>query len=264
MSSTAKREVKRQRSVGLRSRFVLPSVSLLLSAAVAAQEPLDFVLAVDTSGSMAFEVMQVQTNLNAFASTLFLDGYDLHLILISNNDICAPVPLGSGSCPVDENLPGYRHVVQTIGSSDALQKILDTYAMWSGSLRPGSRRSVMVVSDDDSALGAADFVDGLIALDPDFSSFQFHAIAASGQGTLVLSDPGPCDCLFGDSGCVPKSADEGAVYKELTAVRPGVFYDLCTQDFAPAWPLIVNSIDGLIFFDGFRSGDTSLWSGATP
>ena len=80
-------------------------------------------------------------------------GFDLHLILIaaaSPDGPCVPAPLGSGSCPADENLPGYRHVVSSVASRDALTHVINGYPQYSSSLRPGSRRVTLAVSDDDS------------------------------------------------------------------------------------------------------------------
>jgi hypothetical protein len=172
---------------------------------------------------MAAEVLEVQQGLNTLAAILGGLGFDLKLILVSDGSsmggICVPPPLGSGSCPLDENLQAYVHVQESVGIGDALQKVLDTYTSWSGSLRAGSRRAVMVVSDDDSDLPAGEFVEALIALDPGFARFQFQAIAGSETGSVVFENPGPSDCLFTDPLCEIKSAHEGVEYKELAGMR---------------------------------------------
>jgi hypothetical protein len=80
-------------------------------------------------------------------------GYDLHLILIaaaSPDGPCVPATLGSGSCPADENLPGYRHVVSSVASRECIDArdqripaVLVVAASWFPPRDPG-------VSDDDS------------------------------------------------------------------------------------------------------------------
>jgi hypothetical protein len=212
--------------------------------------PLDIVVAVDTSGSMDDEMAEVEANLNWFIVGLATVGWDPRLILIAEDSLCVPAPLGSGLCTNDEQLPGYRHVVDTVGSNDALQKILDHYDDYSSSLRPGSKRSVIVVSDDESDLSAGAFVSALLAADAGFGSFQAHAIAAS-VDAFVPPLPNVCT-TFG--------AAEGAVYKSLVAMSGGVFYDLCLQDFDPGFLAIATSTGAPVFCDGFESGDASAWA----
>jgi hypothetical protein len=48
----------------------------------------------------------------------------------------------------------------------------------------------------------------------------------------------------------PVAAAEGVVYKQLVAQTSGAFYDLCTQDFTPAWARIADAV--AIFVDGFE------------
>jgi len=219
----------------------------LVPSAEAARPALDAIVVVDTSGSMDAEAAEVQAGLNVFATILQGKGYDLHLILIADATICAPAPLGSGNCVAgDQNLPGYRHVLVSVDSNDSLDQVLATYPQYSASLRPGSRRVFLEVSDDDSDLSANDFTVQLIATDAGFARFQFHAIVAS-TDPLFLPPGNVCN----PGGFNPLAAAEGAVYKQLVAQTGGAFYDLCLQDFDPAWPAIADAI--AIFLDGFEN-----------
>lgn len=208
------------------------------STATAEKQPADIVIAVDTSGSMSEESAEVQQNLNAFASIITQSGIDVHVVLIADATVCIPSPLGSGTCNgMDEALPAYRHVVQTVNSNDALQVILSTYAQWQPSLRPNATKTFLVVSDDNSSMSAADFTSQLLALDPPmFQGFLFHAIVAN-------SDPldcfgfgcpanNPC-CYSVGPFCESYGAEEGTVYKQLTMQTMGIAGDLCTQEFDP-------------------------------
>jgi hypothetical protein len=220
---------------------------VVASPAAAARPPLDVIVVVDTSGSMDAEAAEVQSGLNTFATILQNKGYDLHLILIADATICAPAPLGSGNCIAgDQNLPGYRHVLLSVGSNDSLDQVLASYPQYSASLRPGSRRVFLEVSDDDSDLSASNFAIQLIATDAGFVQFQFHAIVASTNPAVP-----PPGNVCNPGGFSPLAAAEGAVYKQLVLQTGGAFYDLCLQDFAPAWPEIAKAI--AIFLDGFES-----------
>jgi hypothetical protein len=217
--------------------------------ALAGGTPLDVVVAVDTSGSMDLEVAEVEGGLNHFANALHARGYDPRLVAIAAaSDLCVPAPLGSGACPADENLPGYRHVTFAISSNDALQQILNLYPNYQASLRAGALRWILVVSDDDSDLSAASFGSQLVPLDAAFAGYRFHAIAASVAPSLIVPDA----CNTGEFPPLPLAAAEGAVYKQLVAQTGGVFYDLCLQDFDPAWPKIA-ALDTSLFRDGFES-----------
>ncbi|AKT40536.1 vWA domain-containing protein [Chondromyces crocatus] len=202
-------------------------------------QPADIIIAVDTSGSMDEEAAEVQANLNNFAALITAANIDVHVVLIADASVCIPAPLGAGACPggPDENLPSYRHVTQAVGSSNALQLILNTYPQWKDSLRPDATKTLAVVSDDNSNLSAANFTNQLLALDPPtFQGFKFDAIVSS-------QNPQTCvfNCFGGGSpgvccpSCIPLSAAEGTVYKQLVQQTGGVLGDLCQQDFDPVF-----------------------------
>jgi hypothetical protein len=210
--------------------------------------PADIVIAVDTSGSMFEEEAEVQANLNTFASFLAASGVDAHVVLIADETVCIPPPLGSGQCNgQDQALPGYTHVLQSVGSHDALGKIIGTYPKWKGALRPGATKTFAVVSDDDSSLSAAAFTTALLDLDPSFAGFKFDAIVAS-------ESPAVCDeCFFECGTCVHACCDkaffcmeipaaEGKVYAELVAQTGGVMGDLCVQDFDPVFEDMADAV----------------------
>jgi hypothetical protein len=192
--------------------------------------PVDIVIAIDNSGSMDFESSWVQQNMNGFSGQIVASGVDAHIVLISastaqsDNGICVPAPLGSGSCPADSNPPNYRHVEQSVGSNDALYQIHQTFGQWSDMLRPGSERHFIVMSDDDSDDSAAAFVGWMSGHGID--EFRFHSIVAS-IGPLAAIATSFC-VAFG----VPLTAAAGTVYMELTDLTGGVYGDLCLQDFA--------------------------------
>ncbi len=213
--------------------------------------PADLIVVVDNSDSMAFESGQVKQNMNALVSAVAATGIDAHVILISKESdgfvfnpfdtgVCLPAPLGSGSCPADEKLPAYRHVVEEVGSTDALQKVIDTYDQWKGNLRPEATKTFLVVSDDDSDMSASAFVSALAALDPPITEFKFNAIVASEAPISCAAcalDCGSCTnpCCDQTLFCAPLSAAKGQVYQQLQTQTSGVYGDLCTQNFIPTF-----------------------------
>jgi len=190
--------------------------------------PADIIIAVDTSNSMDLEAQWTQDNMNAMVSIIVGSGIDAHVIMIANNDICVPAPLGSGACPADDNLPSYLHVHDGVGSDNALEKIRDHYPDYAASLRPGATKTIVVISDDDSNLDAGEFIIDMVDLDPTFQGFVFHAIVASAPPWL-----NPCLLL---------SADRGQEYIDLVAQTGGVYGDLCGQNFAPVFQAMATAV----------------------
>jgi len=220
------------------------------SAASLKSLPADIIVAVDNSDSMALEAAQVKAQINTMVGALTATGIDAHVVMISkgsNNTIfdvletgvCAPAPLGSGNCPNDENLPAYRHIVEEVGSNDALQKIIDTHDQWSASLRPDATKTFLVVSDDESTMSATDFTTALAGLG--ITDFKFNAIVASEApyscAVCALGDCAACSnpCCDTSLACVPISMEKGQTYMTLQSQTMGVFGDLCTQNFSPVF-----------------------------
>jgi hypothetical protein len=231
------------------------------SAASSAELPADIIVAVDNSGSMTQEAADVQAAMNTFVTSLTSTGIDAHVVLISDDSgssegVCVPAPLGSGSCPADQKLPAYRHVVSAVGSTNALQKIVDTYDQWKDSLRANAVKHVIVISDDDSSKTAASFTTDLVAKDATLADFTFHAIVAPYELDTVeeiqcaaasTSNCGSADACCGVDSylsvlCVALPASEGTVYKQLVTQTSGVLGNLCTQDFPPVFNTVATAV----------------------
>lgn len=232
-----------------------------VSEAMEGMLPADIIIAVDNSGSMEEEASEVQASMNDFASIITASNIDAHIVMISatsehQSGICVPVPLGSGSCPADDNLPVYRHVQQEVASSNSLELILSTYDQWKDALRPGASRTIAVITDDNSAMSASAFTTALLQLDPSFQGFKFDAIVAPYELTLpfVCINCTQADCHLCDPCCGPNSdpfpacidlpAEEGTVYKDLVQQTAGVLGDLCTQDFQPVFQDMATAVVG--------------------
>jgi len=184
------------------------------------KQPADIIFLIDNSGSMDFEEGEVQDHMNDFSDQIIGSGIDAHVVLISNNNVCIAPPLGSGQCPADSNPPSYLHVNVGIGSNDALSKLMSNYDMWKDMMRADGAKHVIVVSDDDSNMGATAFNDMFTAIGPSYEEYKFHAIV----GTWDVGDVGKC---ISDPVCCATIADEGKVYMSLVNMTGGILGPLC-------------------------------------
>jgi hypothetical protein len=164
-------------------------------------KPLDVVIAADTSSTMGQAIGMLQGALNDFVWRLLNAGVDPRLIVLAAHPgaagpgLCAPAPLGSGSCAApgsDTNLPRYfHHGGATVGNDDALNVIHSRFPEYRNYLRTGASKTVLVVSDGDATVPPFDSADAFIsafsALDPELlENWSFSALhtfeACSGAG----------------------------------------------------------------------------------
>jgi len=193
--------------------------------------PVDISWVVDSSGSMDFENRQVQDNLNAFSSHIFSSGVeDYHVILIGDaGEMSVPPPLGGS--------PNFMHIDDSVGSNEALEKLIFHYPTYKDFLRPGAVRHFVVVSDDNSDMSAVEFISALGGLtDPGFPPYdwsaslygwQLHSIVAFGSIPII--------------GCVTGAAI-GHVYRDLTARTGGVEMQVCLTDWSPIFSALESAI----------------------
>lgn len=201
------------------------------------KQPADIIFVIDNSGSMDTEIASVQSNMNAFSTKIINSGIDVHVILLSAQDsICIDPPLGSGGCPVkDNNPPKLLHVNTSIGSNDALQKVIAHYPDYKDALRPDASTHVVVVTDDNSDLGANAFDTMFKALDPGFADYKLHAICgAKDSGDILWCAQNALCCAF--------TADKGSVYLDLINKTGGEWGDLCLQDFTPVFNVLSTEV----------------------
>jgi hypothetical protein len=204
-------------------------------------QPADIIVVVDNSGSMDAEAGFVQASMQPFSTQVFLAGIDAHVVLISADDtsdagICLPTPLGSGMCPDDTNLPGYLHVVDSVGSNDGLQKIIQHHATWAPQMRATANKHIIVITDDDSDLSANDFNTMFLALDPTYAGYRAHAIASPEDPVIACLGQTTC-CPFG-----PLSAALSQEYIDLAALTGGLFGNLCEQEFGPIFTAVAEQV----------------------
>lgn len=190
--------------------------------------PVDIIWAVDTSDSMVGELKATRDNLNQFAQAILNAGIDVHVVLISkpgdpddgdifNPDpgLCIGPPLATGACPGGSNPPKFQHVENGVGSNNALNKLIDNYPNYKGTLRQNAVKYFAVVTDDDATDGpnnsASAFINNVNALDPGwFDQWKFFGVFCTGSCGVFLA-----------------CADTGDVYNQLVAQKGGIAGDLC-------------------------------------
>ena len=201
--------------------------------------PADVIWTIDTSCSMVEETQAVRDNMNKFSQGITAAGVDIRIALVAeqyqpspfppipDDGICIAAPLGSGKCPNDTKLPNFAHIFQTVGSSNSLQLIVQTYPNWKGILRSNSVKIFTIVTDDNSAITAQDFTNQVNALDP----------------ALIKANQWKVYSIFSFTNC-PSAASPGTVYKDLVIQTGGVASDLCLQNFAPVFNQLAAGIIG--------------------
>lgn len=207
--------------------------------------PVDIIWALDTSDSMVGELQQVEANMNTFANAIVQSGIDVHIVLIAkpgnptdgsifNPDpgVCMDPPLGTGACPGGSKPPLYQHVEVSVGSNNALNKLIETYPTYKKTLRQNSVKYFVVLSDDEAKDGpnnsAAAFTQSVNGLDPGwFDEWKVFGIYCTGSCGVFLA-----------------CAATGNVYKDLVNQTKGVTGDLCgnNQNFSPVFTAMSQAV----------------------
>jgi hypothetical protein len=179
--------------------------------------PVDIVVALDTSGSMAPQVCNVSANLTKFAdnvgaTTRVAAVYEMGVALGALTTLLCGVfdPLATTQLSMDT--ARYLHVTREVDSNNALSVLIEQFPTYGKFLRPGSPTHFIVVSDDESRpLQAAPFkmqMEQLLG-----HPFYFHAIVADGQNLCI-------------------GAAVGTQYLMLADMTMGQKLSLCEQDWS--------------------------------
>lgn len=220
--------------------------------------PADIIWVVDNSMSMQEEVAAVSANLNRFATFIIASGIDAQVVMVSNDDptvgdgkyhVCVPPPLSAtaaGVCPLGRDLDGERYyhervTIEGVSSSNtrtnALTAIVDGYPNYRSRLRPGATTHIVVVSDDDAAITAADFDAQIAALSPGFLRRPIvHSIVTRNATELESNMDG---CVV--AGC-PCGYRVGTEYLGLSAASGGIVQSICAADWGPVSDAIAAAV----------------------
>ncbi len=206
---------------------------------MATRAPVDIIWFIDTSGSMVEETMNLNANLNRFASSLASSGLDYRVIVIGTRgtgilQVCVPPPLAGAGCA---DGPRFRHVNSYVSSNNGLQVVINTYPTWRDFLRPTSVKFFVAVTDDESRPMTSDMFHATASAWPGFTGYVFNSIVGYESRT---------DC--------PTLAARGTQYLNLTTRTMGDRARVCATD----WSTI---------FTSFASGiarRTTAWTLSVP
>ncbi len=202
-------------------------------------ELVDLIIAVDTSGSMYEETQELQNNLNDLATFVADSGVNTQVLMVgAAASICPRAPLTNGTCPPAET-ERYKPIDVTVNSSDALRILLREYDSgenYRRHLRDVGVRHVLIVTDDESDISAADYLASAATLPApglDENTF-YHAIVSTGPDPVGRNQP-----CRGPNGVAVR---EGAVYRELVATTGGVEASICDENWGTILDQIAESI----------------------
>jgi hypothetical protein len=231
------------------------------------QRPIDIVLVLDNSVSMALELDAVERSINRnFASILDARGADYRVILLSRHRtaprrqtdeaqtaICITEPLSSlATCPAPS--PGlsdrFFHYGVDINSTDALDLVVETFDApdplyhftdvgWGEWLREGSRPIFLLFTDDESLFNGRDFTRRLMSRAPEHfgtdierPDFVFHSIIGVAEREPAGTAYAPSEPLVTER-CEKNgetAPSTGPTYQELSRQTGGLRYPLCALD----------------------------------
>ena len=195
--------------------------------------PIDVILVVDTSNSMADAIAAVETSINAdFAAVLGASGLDYQVLVLGDYppgdqlDICISMPLSGTDCNPAPALPAvtnqYQHYDRATGSGEFLANILAWYSSadphglapggWSDWPRPEARKLFLAMTDgssasDNTSAGQA-FDDALLALPggpfgtPGDRRYVFHSIISMSPNNPPQMPWLPADPIQGNGGSI--------------------------------------------------------------
>lgn len=226
-------------------------------------EPVDIILVLDNSGSMADELEAVEQNINVnFANILEGSQVDYRLILISRHriedrsasesastSICVEQPLsGLPACPSPFPIlsPRFYQYSIKIESTDSFDRILGTYNLpddkydltlvgWHEWLRPEAKKVFLELTDDNEDMPVDTFLTSLSNLStehfgtPEAPTFTFHSIVgikekANPADPYLPSEPVEVATCTGNGNVVENA---GESYQDLSIRTGGLRFPLC-------------------------------------
>ena len=173
--------------------------------------PVDIVWMIDQSGSMSQEISGVKQNMNNFAKSIAYAKNDYRVIVLAKRgtgsyDICIPPPLGGSSCGDSTR---FKQVSYKVGSTNALTAYQSYASSIEAFMRPTSLRLLVVVTDDNSSLGASSF-HGWIKKRPGYNDYVFHSIVSMKKDWCT--------------------AKNGSVYMQLSGWTKGMQFHICNAN----------------------------------
>ncbi len=219
--------------------------------ALANRPPVDIVITIDQSGSMADDIANVKANVNALSGFLESSGLDYRVVMIATPgsgsfEVCVAPPLGTGEPACASKPPRLRVVDRNVQSHDSLRILLDTFdapagsgVAWADFLRKDAFKVFVPITDDDSrgpGMPDASSFDALLLAKPggQFGTasarrYVFHPIC----GAAAYPSEGVCGS---------NAVNNGPTYLELAKLTGGRWFPICRTDFGPVFTEMAKAI----------------------
>lgn len=196
-------------------------------------QPADIIWVIDNSPSMREEADLVQNEINDFVTAIGSSGADYRVVMISSSAfVQVPDPLGSDS-------ERFRFINDDVQSTVPMRRALARANDYTSFLRDGSMVHFVFVTDDESSLGAPEFLSeirSILSSIPDSMGhdLRVHAIV-SPPGSERMVDLGPFGIvtLPGCQGMHGSGDANGQQYFTAAAMTMGLQLDICTADWGP-------------------------------
>lgn len=203
-----------------------PCAEDVLGASVT-RTPVDIVIFIDTSGSMQEETRTVESSIVQFTNFIAASQLDYRVVLVAAQDVCFPPPLSTAfGCP-DRNGPRYAHARISVGSIDGLERTLQGLELVGDFIRPEAQLHIVAVTDDESAMSAATFLDEARTT---YGEVVVHGIVATETDGRICCGPRGC------------GARVGQVYAELASETGGVLASICEADWLETFETIAATV----------------------
>lgn len=219
------------------------------------KEPVDIIVAVDTSATMNPASSAVEQNINTkFASVLAAGKLDYRVIAIagygSGAELCVEPPLGGASCASPPATPAnttqFFHYPRATGSGDLLKNIVTWYTQpdslgtapngWSAFVRAQARKVFLVFSDTSSGSSwtSTQFDTQLLAQTPAVfgtaaaRNYVFHSIIGLKENSPATAAWQPGDPVVSGT-CTGYSGSLGAgqPVQEVSILSGGLRFPIC-------------------------------------
>lgn len=181
--------------------------------------PLDMIWVIDNSGSMNEEAALVRKNFDAFLTALNKTTNFRLLLVTQQGTSGTAVSIPSSFDPLT-----HKQINQRVESNDGPQLLLNNLkSLPAGFLRADSKKIVVFVTDDNSALASASFMSSLIAQ----QKWSAKDVSVS---SFIGIDKATSPCMY----------RAGAIYKELATQTGGRNYNICMQDWSANFSDLIN------------------------
>lgn len=226
--------------------------------------PMDFIILVDTSGSMVEELPRIERGVTSLIDRLLSRERDFNVILIAQTQeafegsprLCVSVPNGDGACP--ETAEANEHFLQydaPVSSNNSLDLIVSTLTMsdphglaplgWGERLRRDSFKVFVTITDDNARMPVDTFMITLQQLDlieqygffvGGQSNFAFHSVIGVDAPDLGLTPDDPIDA----EPCAT-APNAGLTYQDLALRTGGLRFSVCGEpDYTRAFDAIAD------------------------